>query len=591
MLKLHHLDARHVRQTRQQGEATHMSTRLRALIVLGVCAMLITATAVTGPSSMFARVPLSKPAAVLADRADQIRQSFGYTEPAVDTASSFNYDQSYLRWAGRQENGKAHWPELPTGRPAVVRFAYRTSPLPLVPRNLSGSVTTSDPPVQINGMTYLTLDTMGRLIRFEAAPAQIEPAGQASSPVDWDKVFEAAALTRSAFTETQPGRTPPTFADERHAWQGMLPGTKIAVQIEASGYRGRPVFFDIVEPWTVASRELSGQDDGGGGNAIVIFVLLIGAALAARVNLKSGRADRRGAYRLAAFTFFVIASQWIVGTHVLILKEEQQRLFIRIGLGMFVGGAMYLVYLGLEPFVRRSWPRMLVGWSRLLAGRFRDPLIGRDLLIGAAVGAGLVVLNIASTSLPQRFGLPEPAPRLPDPNLLLGSREFLSVILGGLNSGLENSLIDVFAIAVGRAVFEWLMRVGGAGLARMLRRPADGFTLTRATLERVFIIIACIVMALVAADNRGGGQQFYDALYASIENVVTLFVFIYVGLFGAMVMTFVQYLLNSAPLTFDTSRLYSPESWMAMALVIAIAAAGWWMSRAGEPIFGKPTRS
>jgi Mn2+/Fe2+ NRAMP family transporter len=106
-------------------------------------------------------------------------------------------------------------------------------------------------------------------------------------------------------------------------------------------------------------------------------------------------------------------------------------------------------------------------------------------------------------------------------------------------------------------------------------------------LERVFIIIACIAMALVAVDNRGGGQQFFDALYTSIENTITLFVFIYVGLFGAMVMTFVQYLLNSAPLTFDTSRLYSPESWMAIALVIGIAAAGWWMARAGEPIFGR----
>jgi hypothetical protein len=152
-------------------------------------------------------------------------------------------------------------------------------------------------------------------------------------------------------------------------------------------------------------------------------------------------------------------------------------------------------------------------------------------------------------------------------------------------------LIDVFAIAVGRAVFEWIMRVGGAGLARMLRRPADRFTLSRPTLERVFIIIACIAMALVAVDNRGGGQQFFDALYTSIENTITLFVFLYVGLFGATVMTAVQYLLNSMPLTFDSSRLYAPASWTALGIVLVIAGAGWWMSRAGEPMFGNPTRS
>jgi serine/threonine-protein kinase len=572
-------------------ESASLSPVAGAIWFAVAVAALVIATTSIGRSSIFARIPLTKPAAVLADRAEQIRQSFGYTEPVVDTVSAFNYDQAFLQWAARHGSGEAHWPELPTGRPTAVRFAYRTSPVPLIPRNVSGSITTNDPPVQIKGMTYVTLDPMGQLIRFEAAPPQLEPGGPPPPAVDWDRVFAAAALDRSTFTETQPGRTPPTFADERRAWQGMLPGTKTTVHIEASAYRGRPVFFDTVAPWTVASRELSGPDDGGGGNPVLILLLLVGAAFAARANLKSGRADRRGAYRLAVFTFFVIASNWIVGTHVLTLKDEQQRLFVRIGLGMFVGGAMYLVYLGLEPFVRRSWPKMLVGWSRLLAGRIRDPLIGRDLLIGAAVGAGLVVLNIVSTSLPQRFGLPEPIPRLPDPNLLLGGREFVSVILGALNSGLESPLIDVFAIAVGRAVFEWIMRIGGAGLARMLHRPADRFTLSRATLERVFIIIACIAMALVAVDNRGGGQQFFDALYTSIENTITLFVFLYVGLFGATVMTAVQYLLNSMPLTFDTSRLYAPASWTALGIVLAIAGAGWWMSRAGEPIFGKPTRS
>ena len=46
-----------------------------------------------------------------------------------------------------------------------------------------------------------------------------------------------------------------------------------------------------------------------------------------------------------------------------------------------------LAYLGLEPFVRRRWPGRLVGWARLLAGRWQDPRVGRDVLIGAATGA------------------------------------------------------------------------------------------------------------------------------------------------------------------------------------------------------------
>ena len=49
-------------------------------------------------------------------------------------------------------------------------------------------------------------------------------------------------------------------------------------------------------------------------------------------------------------------------------------------------GLVYVFYLALEPYARRLWPHMLVSWVRLMGGRFRDPLVGRDLLIGALYG-------------------------------------------------------------------------------------------------------------------------------------------------------------------------------------------------------------
>lgn len=45
------------------------------------------------------------------------------------------------------------------------------------------------------------------------------------------------------------------------------------------------------------------------------------------------------------------------------------------------------MYVALEPLVRRQWPAMLISWSRLLAGRAFDPLVGRDVLVGSAAGA------------------------------------------------------------------------------------------------------------------------------------------------------------------------------------------------------------
>ncbi len=147
--------------------------------------------------------------------------------------------------------------------------------------------------------------------------------------------------------------------------------------------------------------------------------------------------------RLAMFFFFVIMAGWVVAPHVSVMPSEQSRLFSRIGIGLFLGGAMYLIYLALEPFVRRAWPTMLVGWSRVLRGQWRDPLVGRDILIGAASGVMLSLLTLATQVLPGLIGMPERAPLRPDPTSLFGTRALMQVFIGAMNSGLQNALITV----------------------------------------------------------------------------------------------------------------------------------------------------
>jgi hypothetical protein len=53
------------------------------------------------------------------------------------------------------------------------------------------------------------------------------------------------------------------------------------------------------------------------------------------------------------------------------------------------------MFMGQEPYARRVAPRWVVSWTRLLEGRAKDPMVGRDLLCGLAAAAashGLVVL-------------------------------------------------------------------------------------------------------------------------------------------------------------------------------------------------------
>ena len=54
--------------------------------------------------------------------------------------------------------------------------------------------------------------------------------------------------------------------------------------------------------------------------------------------------------------------------------------------GLFFGLLEWLLYLGIEPAIRRTWPGLLIAWARLIDGRWRDPLVGRSLLVGVLVG-------------------------------------------------------------------------------------------------------------------------------------------------------------------------------------------------------------
>jgi hypothetical protein len=537
--------------------------------------------ALLGRYSLVSRVPLEKPAAVLADRASELRQSLGFVEPVVDRAWGFNYDDAYLRWASGQGSGKTRWAELPLGRPAVLRFWYRTSPRPLLPVFKGSAVNLSDPPLQLHGMTAIMLDSKGRLLRFESVPPQVEtPATAQASGVDWPKLFAAAGIDPSTFSEIAPSRTPATYADERKAWTGTLPETKIPVRIEAAGYRGRPVLFEIVAPWTTAPR-----DPGQGGrqtnsnSPVFIYVLLGGAALAASVNVRRGRADRHGAVRVAAVTFFLMLSVWVLNPHVNDLADEQQRFFVSVGLALFVAGALYLLYLGLEPFVRRSWPMMLIGWSRVVAGRIRDPLIGRDILVGVAIGASLALMNYAADILPQRFGAPEATPRVSDLGSLVSARGFLVTLLSSVNNGLQNALITVFTFAVRRALFEWVTHSGARWSGRRWAW-AGKLAMTDKTSERVFVALCVAVAGLFSlADSlEPWAPRLVGASYQVISTGLILGVLLRLGIFASAIMFTVNTLLLRMPLTLRGDALYATGAWITAAAIVMLAIAGFRMA-------------
>jgi serine/threonine-protein kinase len=534
----------------------------------------VAAAVIASRYTLLTRAPLTKPAEVLADRADEIRRAFGYTDAPADQASGFYFDPDYFDWAKKNGTSAASgWPEIASGRPAVVRFWYRTSPTNLVPVNPLSNVSPTDPPLALNGMVKMTVDSTGRLLRFEAAPPQVEgPPSASQQGFEWKKAFAAAGLDVASFSEISPSRTPATFADERKAWKGTLPQTQIPITIEAAGYRGRPVLFDIVAPWVKPSREAHGSQPSGSANWILIWVLLAGAGLAAWGNVRRGRADTNGARRLGTFITIVLTLAWLVAPHIGTGFDEQQRFFARFGIALFIGFVLYIVYLGFEPFVRRLWPSMLVGWSRVLSGRLNDPMIGRDLVIGVLCGGAIQIMELMGSVLPPKLGLPHAQPRLTDLGSLTGGRSALLVVFQSLNNGMQNALLTVFEYASLRMIFEWAVRtpIGSRGWT-----IAGTIRMGERTSEKVFVLL-CIAFTFFTSREAGDSAvaRYLPAVIQAAITLVVLTVMLRMGIFATTVMFFTYVLLGRMPMSFDSSSLLIGGTWLALAIVFGMAIVG-----------------
>ena len=286
-------------------------------------------------------------------------------------------------------------------------------------------MTESDPAPLAAGMIGIELDPLGRLLRFEAVPAA--PATQPSGhPPDWDALFAAAGLEPSAFTADSPAFLPPFYADSRMAWTEATPGiVGRPLRVEAAALGGRPVYFELAGPWTLAPHA-SGTDSAANpaelAFPIAFIVLLVGGGLLARRNLRLGRSDRQGAMRLALFNLAAFMIDWAFESRHVAGFDEVSLFIQGLGRALFVASLSWLIYVALEPLIRRRWPDSLIAWTRLLSGHFTDPLVGRTLLAGALLGVFQAVASEVSELAERALAPAPPIPTFQWDLTLLGPR-------------------------------------------------------------------------------------------------------------------------------------------------------------------------
>ncbi|HKR65249.1 MAG TPA: serine/threonine-protein kinase [Thermoanaerobaculia bacterium] len=378
------------------------------------------------------------PLEVQAARAAELLRNLG-VPPQQFNVYGLQDNERYKAWLYTHVKTTRAWDRLRRGLPSVT-FWLREENTPLQGLVNDPYVGLTTPPQYAAGSIAAETDARGRLFSLKAIPAK----SWKPQPLRWDALLAAAGLSNAQLTPSQPGAIPESFADARAAWSGKHPDDGTPIRVEAAAYRGVPVFFRIIAPWD----DVDARDElpfGGEAFGIAMMMFQLGlifiAVLLAWRNLRQRRGDRAGAIRLGTvIALMIFAGDILYAPHEIAAGHEVAVFFQSVADGLLLGAIFALVYLALEPFVRRRWPDKLISWARLLAGNWRDPMVGRDILIGLPAGLAHTTMAAAWPYIVGMFGHAQSRSYDGDVQLLDSTlRSFSRIpipIIGGTSLGL-----------------------------------------------------------------------------------------------------------------------------------------------------------
>jgi len=510
--------------------------------------------------------PPRKTLSALEVRAQEIIEKAGYIGTVADRTSWFerNYDFLFYR-ATHLPTAQANH-ELPHAAQGVLGFFYRQSPDVMAPSNPGLRINGLDPPYEVSGMIALYLDSNGRLVVFLAVPPQVERTSAPVADPNWSEMLATSGIDPATLKSAEPTWLPPVGFDRRFGWRGFYPeDPKTEMEISAASYRGKPVYFHVISPWSTAWRM---QTQRPLSRSSVVrettflaggFFTLILAALFARHNIRLGRGDRRGAFRISAFVFSTAMIAGVLTAHHIPALGQEWQLFVRmIAQALFAAALVWLYYLALEPYVRRQMPELLISWSRLLSGKFRDPLIGRDLLAGSLLGSAAALGVHIANALPYWHNIPGQT-GIPSNSLALSSaRDALGLLLGLL---LSNGIFPALAITF-------------------------SFFLVRLLLRNYWLSVA-VTGILVLLTSLGGENFGVEIPFVVLTTVTVMFALARLGILALVVFEIVMALLTAFPITMDFSQWYSAQSLFMFAVFLALLFYGFRVALGNKPLLSE----
>jgi Protein kinase domain len=547
------------------GESAGMAPRVAvaclAAILIGLAGLVV----LTVRHNVLDQMNAELSPEVLTQKAREMIARLGYESRPADSFSDFDYDGDFVSYIEKHDKPHPDWNQIVRSRPSLLQFWYRQSPDQIVASDFHdmlltpGMVDQSDPPPTLSGMVRLELDPQGRLVLFEAMPPQVfTPASTPTQGFDWTPLFLAADLDPMQFHPTPPTWNSLSASDTRTAWTGKWPGTDRALRIEAASFQGKPVFFRLIGGWTAPTR--MGDPPKSASKKVseilllmMLLFVLTGAVWLARRNFRQGRGDRQAALLLAKIVFPLLILLWLLRSHLVPGYGSVGLVILAMATALFLSALVFILYLALEPYVRRYWPQSIISWSRLLKGQVRDPLVGRDILLGLLLGVIWIVVFKAERLMMMHMGA---APQLFSTDYLVSTRRGLGMWVAQFPGAILATL-EFFFLFLGLKIVlkkEWLATLAFVAIFTSLKTLGSNFIAVEAPFAAVVYLIAA----------------------------VTIYRF---GLVSLVCAIFTVDLLVNVPFTADFSAWYVGISIFALLSVTALAVWGFHYSLGSEHLW------
>jgi serine/threonine-protein kinase len=551
-------------------------------LVGATIAFMLSIWLISPKGSFLGTAPPQLSAEEMRGRAQQYLRDFGYSTSHIVQVSYLDINDELLDWVS-QVGTRAQKQNLANAVQGSLALTYRQSAdQNLLPSN-GVPLNPDDPSPLLPSMQFAEVDSDGHLTHFLANPvgggeSEESPLGLQSAPTekeahpegmdtestvtgtaDWAPVIAATGLDPSTLQPDKATFVPPFAFNQIRAWKASYPGhAETQVRLEVAAWQGKLVYLHVVGPWDDLPDQFTIVRYTRG---IFLFMtgaaLLIGAWLAMH-NLRRKRGDVRSATRLALFSLALSVGTFLLGLPFASrsMGDYFQSFLNCMAGALLIAGGLWLTYVAIEPLTRRRIPSLLVASSLILQGKWKKPRVGKEILLGTAVGVMLEVYFYICHTIEWRL-LPGGTLNVPDRvRAMLGFREFLASILAEST----NQLVYVATLAVLFLVFLLLVR-------------------------RRWVAAIITVLFIIAQGSTRGALVPALVVLAGLAIAETILL-VRVGLIAAITAAFVNTIADNAPWPHDLGNWMSTSMVLTVLTVLAVAGSGFWLAIGDQRMFG-----